>query len=48
VAAAGGDDDLHPGGLGRAKGCEVARADLAVAVEQGTVHVEGDHADGVR
>ena len=47
VAATGGDDDLDAGGFGGQKGGEVARADAAVVTEEGAVHVDGDHADGV-
>ena len=46
VAAASGDDDLDAGGFGGEEGGEVARADAAVVAEQGSVHVDGDHADG--
>ena len=47
VAASGGDDDLDAGGFGGLEGGEVARADAAIVTEQGAVHVDCDHTDGV-
>jgi hypothetical protein len=44
VAAAGGDDDLGAGGLGELERGEVARADVAFGVEQGSIQVDGDEA----
>jgi hypothetical protein len=46
VAAAGGDDDLDAGGVRGVEGGEGARGDVAVLVEEGSVHVDCDEADG--
>lgn len=44
MAATGGDNDFNAGVFGEAKGGEVAGADLAMAVEERSVHVDGDDA----
>ena len=46
VAAAGGDNDLNSGGLGSVEGGEVTGADVTIVAKEGSVHVDGDHADG--
>ena len=46
VAATGGDDDLDAGCVGGVEGGEGARGDVAVLVEEGSVHVDCDEADG--
>jgi hypothetical protein len=44
VAASGSDDDLDSRFFGEAQCGAIADADLAIAVEQGSVHVDGDDA----
>ena len=44
VAATGGDDDLNSRVVSKAKCGAIAGADVTIAIEQGSVHVDGDDA----
>ncbi len=46
VAASGGDDEVDSGLLGGGDGGAGAGGDAGVVVEEGSVHVDGDEADG--